>query len=69
MPAIDRARDTIDIARVMIDRHGPAASATVDRRCRDNLAAGDAEAAAFWSRVARAVRALLDTRRRPGPRR
>jgi hypothetical protein len=60
MPAMDRARDTIDVARVMIDRHGQDASAAVDRRFHDNLAAGDAEAAAFWSQVGRALRALLD---------
>jgi hypothetical protein len=53
-----RARDTIAIARDLIDRHGGAAPALVDQRVRDNLAAGDAEAAAFWSQVAQAVRAL-----------
>jgi len=60
MPAMDRARDTIDVARVMIDRHGEAAPAAVERRFRDNLAAGDTEAAAFWSQVGRALRALLE---------
>jgi hypothetical protein len=57
---MDSARDTIDVARVLIDRQGSAASAVVDRRYLDNLAAGDVEAAAFWSQVARAVRALQE---------
>lgn len=56
------ARDTIAVAREMIARHGDAALPLVDRRFRDNLAAGDAEAAAFWSQVAQALRAMRTQR-------
>jgi hypothetical protein len=55
-----RARDAIAVAREMIERHGESAIALVDRRFRDNLAAGDAEAAAFWSQVAQALRTLRE---------
>lgn len=56
---MSNARDTIVVARDMIERHGADAIPVVDRRFQDNKAAGDAEAAAFWSQVAQAVRALL----------
>ena len=54
-----RVKDAIAVARDMIERHGPHAISVVDQRFQDNLTAGDAEAAAFWSQVARAVRVLL----------
>ena len=55
---MSQARDTIAVARDMIARHGDAALPLVDQRFRDNLAAGDSEAAAFWSQVAQALRAM-----------
>lgn len=54
------ARDAIAVARDMIERHGDDALPLVDQWFQDNLAAGDTEATAFWSQVARALRALLD---------
>jgi hypothetical protein len=55
---MNRARDTIAVARDLLDRHGGAALEIVDQRVRDNLAAGDTEAVTFWSQVAQALRAL-----------
>lgn len=54
------ARDTIAVARDMMARYGNDAIDVVDRRLQDNLSAGDAEAAAFWSQVVQALRALLN---------
>lgn len=56
---MSKAQDTIAVARDIIERHGDDAIPMVDQRFRDNLAAGEAEAAAFWYQVAQALRALL----------
>lgn len=50
--------DEIAIAQHMIAHYGERAAALMDRRARDNEAAGEQEAALFWAQVARVVRAL-----------
>jgi hypothetical protein len=52
------ARNVIAVASRMIARYGHASTAMMEKRVEENARAGDAEAAAFWANVAKAVRAL-----------
>ncbi len=55
---MDRADDIVVIAREMIARYDGKAAEIMDQRAKLNREMGDPEDAAFWERVARAVRTL-----------
>jgi hypothetical protein len=55
---MSNARTVIAVAEELVARHGGDAASLTDRRARENARAGDSEAAAFWARVAQAIRAL-----------
>jgi hypothetical protein len=52
------ADDVLDIARHMIEQHGDCAAELMDKRAQEHRDVGEFEGAAFWSRVAEAVRVL-----------
>jgi hypothetical protein len=52
------AHDAIAIAREMIAAHGERAAAIAEERRAEHVRAGEAEGAALWGQVGRAVREL-----------
>jgi hypothetical protein len=55
---MSNARTVIAVAKKLMARHGGNAAALMDGRAQENARAGDRDAAAFWARVAQAIRAL-----------
>ena len=51
-------RDVVAIACELIASHGDRAAAVAEQRHAEHLRAGEAEGAALWGQVGRAVRAL-----------
>ncbi|MEA2781365.1 MAG: hypothetical protein QOK29_2909 [Rhodospirillaceae bacterium] len=48
----------IQVARVMVRSFGARAETIMEKRAEDHMRAGEAEGAAFWRRVAQAIRTL-----------
>jgi hypothetical protein len=58
---MNRARDILEIARVMIGRHGAQPADVMEQRVQAHRDAGEHEVARFWASVGNAVRALRET--------
>jgi hypothetical protein len=55
---VSSVRNIIEIAREFMSRYGTEAAATMDRRAKENANAGEAASAAFWAKIAEAIRML-----------